>query len=83
MYIEIDFPACRSQLQERNGGWSLNPGSMTGAFSHTETPGDGIVPSFMLLAIRGSHCVAYVYEIIHDNIKVSKTEFSKNAPKVE
>ncbi len=51
---------------------------MTGAFSHTETAVDGIVPSFMLLAIRGPHCVAYVYELINDNVKVSKTEFSKS-----
>ncbi len=81
MYTEFGFLVRRSQLQERKGGWSLNPGSMTGAFSHTETPGDGIVPSFMLLAIRGPHCVAYVYELINDNVKVSKTEFAKSAPK--
>ena len=49
-------------------------GSVTGAFSPIQTK---IVPSFILLAVQGSTVVCYVYELINDNLEVSKTEFTK------
>lgn len=37
-----------------------------------------MIPSFILLAVQGPNVVCYVYELIDDELEVSKTEFSKD-----
>ena len=52
-------------------------GSITGAYtSLTRT----VMPSFVLLSIQGSKVVCYVYELINDEVEVSKREFTKETP---
>lgn len=49
-------------------------GSITGAFSPLTQK---VTPSFILLAVQDSKVVCYVYELINDEVEVSKTEFVK------
>ena len=49
-------------------------GSITGAFSSLT---ENVTPSFILLAVQDSKVVCYVYELINDEVEVSKTEFAK------
>jgi len=64
----------QNEVNEFEGKWFLNPGSITGAFSTlTTTP----IPSFILLAIQGPKVVTYVYELRGESVEVSKSEFSK------
>ena len=49
-------------------------GSITGAFSALT---EDVTPSFILLAVQNTKVVCYVYELINDQVEVSKTEFSK------
>ena len=52
----------------------LKQGSITGAYSpHT----DNVVPSFILLSIQDTKLVCYVYELVKNEVEVSKTEFTK------
>lgn len=64
----------KNEVNECEGKWYINPGSVTGAYS-TITP--DVVPSFILLAIQGSKVITYVYELHGDQVDVSKSEFSK------
>lgn len=78
----------RVNLTEYEGYHYINPGSMTGAFPTYMTPTDIVSeekenlakqgPSFILLAMQGSKVVCYVYQLINDEVSVSKTEFSKS-----
>uniref|UniRef100_A0A7S1BNH9 Vacuolar protein sorting-associated protein 29 n=1 Tax=Corethron hystrix TaxID=216773 RepID=A0A7S1BNH9_9STRA len=66
----------RNAVTPYDGHYHINPGSITGAGA---TVGAGeSCPSFILLAIQGPKVVCYVYELIDDNVEVSKTEFSKS-----
>ena len=38
-----------------------------------------VVPSFILMAVKGSKVVTYVYELKGSEVSVSKSEFSKVA----
>jgi vacuolar protein sorting-associated protein 29 len=67
----------RNDVMEQEGKWFVNPGSMTGAYSHTAFSEGEVVPSFMLLAIKGSKCVTYVYELKNGEVEISKSEFVK------
>lgn len=49
----------KNEVNEHEGKWFINPGSITGAYS-TLTP--DVTPSFILLAIQGPKVVTYVYE---------------------
>jgi vacuolar protein sorting-associated protein 29 len=64
----------RNEVNEYEGKWFINPGSITGAYSALTSE---VIPSFILLAIQGSKVVTYVYELHGDNVEVSKSEFSK------
>mmetsp|Transcript_13490 Transcript_13490/g.20277 ORF Transcript_13490/g.20277 Transcript_13490/m.20277 type:complete len:189 (+) Transcript_13490:88-654(+) len=64
----------RNEVNEYEGKWFINPGSITGAYSTLTTD---VTPSFILLAIQGSKVVTYVYELHGDQVDVSKSEFSK------
>mmetsp|Transcript_8949 Transcript_8949/g.12734 ORF Transcript_8949/g.12734 Transcript_8949/m.12734 type:complete len:191 (+) Transcript_8949:39-611(+) len=65
----------RNEVAEYDGHFHINPGSITGSFSSTLF---NVIPSFVLLAVQGSKAVCYVYELINDELSVSKTEFNKN-----
>eukprot|EP00161_Ancyromonas_sigmoides_P009293 TRINITY_DN2302_c0_g1_i4.p1 TRINITY_DN2302_c0_g1~~TRINITY_DN2302_c0_g1_i4.p1 ORF type:complete len:184 (-),score=65.51 TRINITY_DN2302_c0_g1_i4:22-573(-) len=52
----------------------VNPGSATGAFS---TLAPDAVPTFVLLDIQGPKVTTYKYQLIGDEVKVEKLEFSK------
>jgi len=65
----------QNEVVEHDGCYHINPGSVTGAFSPTQ---GNVIPSFILLAVQGSTVVCYVYELINDEVEVSKTEFSKD-----
>lgn len=57
-----------------DGKLLLNPGSATGSSSfENEQPN----PSFVLMDVNGSSLVAYVYELVGDEVKVDKIEWSK------
>lgn len=64
----------RNLVQELDGKWFINPGSITGAYS---TLTEDVTPSFILLAIQGQKVVTYVYELKGDQVDVSKSDFSK------
>ena len=52
-------------------------GSITGASSALVEK--EVVPSFILLAVQDTKVVCYVYELVNDEVQVSKTEFAKKA----
>lgn len=64
----------KNMVEEMDGCYHINPGSITGAYSSL-TP--NVTPSFVLLAIQGPKVVCYVYELINGDVEVSKTEFTK------
>ena len=64
----------KNEVNEYEGKWFINPGSITGSYSTLTTD---VTPSFILLAIQGSKVVTYVYELHGDQVDVSKSEFSK------
>ena len=65
----------QNEVNEYEGKWFINPGSITGSYSALTSE---VIPSFILLAIQGSKVVTYVYELRGDNVEVSKPEFSKS-----
>ncbi|KAG5192484.1 vacuolar protein-like protein sorting 29 [Tribonema minus] len=71
----------RNEVRAHEGRWLVNPGSITGAYSPIASApaAEPIVPSFMLLAIQGARCVAYVYELRGGQVDVTKSEFTKDA----
>jgi len=65
----------KNEVVEHEGSYHINPGSITGAFSSVTSD---VNPSFVLLAIQGPKVVCYVYELVNDEVDVSKTEFTKD-----
>jgi len=71
-----------NEVYELHGKYVVNPGSATGAYSTIPSKtSDGqikeIIPSFILMAIKGSTAVTYVYELKNGEVNVTKSEFSK------
>lgn len=64
----------KNEVNEYEGKFFINPGSVTGAYSSLDTD---VTPSFILLAIQGTKVVTYVYELKNDKVEVSKSEFQK------
>uniref|UniRef100_A0A1I8JI24 Vacuolar protein sorting-associated protein 29 n=2 Tax=Macrostomum lignano TaxID=282301 RepID=A0A1I8JI24_9PLAT len=64
----------RFEAFERDGGFFLNPGSATGAFSPAEA-GETPVPSFALLDVQASSVVCYIYRFIDGDVAVERVEF--------
>ena len=52
----------------------VNPGSATGAYGCLNAENN---PSFVLMDIDGPRVVAYVYELVGEEVKVDKIEYSK------
>lgn len=65
----------QTAVNQSDGKWFINPGSITGAYS-TLTP--DVTASFILLAVQGPKVVIYQYELNGDQVDVSKSEFSKS-----
>jgi len=64
----------KNEVYDYEKKYVINPGSVTGAYSpHTSN----VVPSFVLMAIKGSKVVTYVYELRDGEVNVSKSEFVK------
>lgn len=42
-------------------------------------PNETVIPSFILLAIQHDKVTCYVYELINEEVQVSKTEFTKSS----
>ena len=49
-------------------------GSITGAETCLI---EKVTPSFVLLAVQDTKVVCYVYELVNDEVEVTKTEFTK------
>mmetsp|Transcript_19337 Transcript_19337/g.21646 ORF Transcript_19337/g.21646 Transcript_19337/m.21646 type:complete len:193 (+) Transcript_19337:27-605(+) len=64
----------RNEVYEYEKKYIINPGSATGAYSPFATD---VVPSFVLMAIKGGKVVTYVYELRDGEVDVSKSEFVK------
>ena len=54
--------------------FTCDQGSITGAYSSIT---DKVVPSFVLLAVQDRKVTCYVYELINNEVEVTKTEFEK------
>jgi len=64
----------KNEVNEYEGKWFINPGSITGAYSALDAD---VIPSFILLAVQGNRVVTFVYELHGDKVEVSKSEFQK------
>jgi vacuolar protein sorting-associated protein 29 len=73
--ILISGHSHQNSVQVVDGYYYLNPGSITGAYSALAK--EEITPSFILLAVTDNKLVCYVYELLKDQVEVSKTEFTK------
>jgi vacuolar protein sorting-associated protein 29 len=60
---------------EHEGKFYINPGSATGSYSALES---NVIPSFVLLDIQQSTVIAYVYQLIGEDVKVERIEYKKN-----
>ena len=52
----------------------VNPGSATGAYGSLRAEAN---PSFVLMDVDGPRMTAYVYELVGEEVKVDKVEYSK------
>jgi len=52
----------------------INPGSATGAYGPLT---EEIIPTFVLMDIQGTHVITYVYQLMNDDVKVDKMEYTK------
>lgn len=68
----------RNEVYKYEDRYIINPGSATGAYSTLPQNGNNnIIPSFVLMAIKGNKVVTYVYELRDGEVNVSKSEFIK------
>ncbi|KAJ2584857.1 Vacuolar protein sorting-associated protein 29 [Coemansia sp. RSA 1836] len=64
----------RFEAYEEQGRFFINPGSITGAFSPLEPQP---IPSFVLMEIKLRQVVAYVYQLVNDEVVVDRIEYKK------
>lgn len=62
------------QAFEHEEKFYINPGSITGAYSPLDSK---VAPSFVLLDIQQSTVIAYVYQLIGEEVKVERIEYKK------
>ena len=65
-------------IKANNGKFYINPGSISGAFSHVSADP---TPSFVLMVLQGEEAIVYLY-VLNDkkqHFDVNKMEFSKNS----
>jgi vacuolar protein sorting-associated protein 29 len=77
MDVDIRIPGHthKNEVYEYEKNYIINPGSVTGAYSAHTTD---VVPSFVLMAIKGDKVVTYVYELRDGEVNVSRSEFVKS-----
>ena len=63
----------QQQIKQYDGKYFINPGSATGSFSAVNSKPN---PSFILIAVQGDDIVAFLYELINDEISITSLEFS-------
>ena len=56
------------------GKYFINPGSATGAYSSVNSAPR---PSFILIAVQGDEVVAFIYELINEEINVQRVDCFK------
>ena len=56
-----------------DGKYFINPGSVTGAYSAINNDPK---PSFILIAIQGEDIVAFIYELVNNEVSVKNLQFS-------
>lgn len=61
-------------ITQYDGKYFINPGSATGAYSSINTSPR---PSFILIAVQGDEVVAFIYELVNEEINVQRIEFIK------
>lgn len=64
----------QNYIETYDGKYFINPGSATGAYSAMNSSPK---PSFMLIAVQGDEIVAFIYELINDEINVQRIEIAK------
>jgi vacuolar protein sorting-associated protein 29 len=64
----------QNYIETYDGKYFINPGSATGAYSCMNSQPK---PSFMLIAVQGDEIVAFIYELINDEINVQRIEIAK------
>ena len=64
----------QNAIVQYDGKYFINPGSATGAYSSMNS---NPRPSFILIAVQGDEIVAFIYEIINDEVNVQRVEISK------
>ena len=74
--ILIHGSTCIPSFLNFEGKYIICPGSLTGAYSKLNYDSN---PSFVVLAIQGDFCIAYLYEMNKKtkNVDCSKVEFNK------
>lgn len=55
----------------------VSPGTLTGAQSPHSSNASDVVPSFILIAVKGAKAVVYTYELHNGEVTVNKTEHVK------
>ncbi|PVU84944.1 hypothetical protein BB559_007297 [Furculomyces boomerangus] len=77
-YMDVDLLCSgnthRFEAYEEDGRFFVNPGSATGVFSALE---HNPTPSFVLMDMKESHLVAYVYQLVDNKVSVDKIEYTK------
>jgi vacuolar protein sorting-associated protein 29 len=73
--ILISGQTHKFEAYEHESKFYINPGSATGSYSALNS---SIIPSFVLLDIQQSTVIAYVYQLIGDDVKVERIEYKKN-----
>ena len=63
----------QNSIQQFDGKYFINPGSVTGAYSAINSEPK---PSFILLAIQGEDIVAFIYELVNGEEQIKSLEFS-------
>ena len=63
----------QQQIKQYDGKYFINPGSATGAYSATASKPN---PSFILIAVQGDDIVAFLYELVNDDVQITSLEFS-------
>jgi len=64
----------KNEVYQYQQKYIINPGSATGAYSPFTS---NVIPSFVLMAVKGNKVVTYVYELKDGEVNVSKSEFTK------
>ena len=60
-------------ITQYDGKYFINPGSVTGAYSATNS---NPKPSFILIALQGNDIGAFIYQLVDDELDVQQVAFS-------